>query len=510
MIRVQENNVKVAMFEYVQSSPGQTSETKSLESPQVLSLLPPFKGKSVLELGAGIGRFTGELAREAGQVLALDFIESVIKKNESTNGHFKNVKFMCADVTSPDLKISPESVDLIFSNWLLMYLSDKEVKNLAERMVKWLKVGGFIFFRESCFHQSGDSKRKNNPTHYREPRFYTKVFKECHMHDDSGNSFELSLISCKCIGAYICWVWKKVNSQDDKGFQRFLDNVQYKCSGILRYERVFGEGFVSTGGIDTTKEFVAKLELKPGQKVLDVGCGIGGGDLYMAENFDVEVIGIDLSINMVSFALERAIGRKCSVEFEVADCTKKEYPDNTFDVIYSRDTILHIQVSSLFLSLSLTDDFDKPALFKTFFKWLKPGGKVLISDYCKRSGPPSQEFREYIKQRGYDLHGVEEYGQILKDAGFDEVIAEDRTDQVQIELSLSLSLSLNVCTIWASEANFIKVLRRELDAVEKGKDAFIRDFSKEDYNEIVGGWKAKLIRSSSGEQSWGLFFAKKK
>lgn len=50
-----------------------------------------------------------------------------------------------------------------------------QVKNLAERMVKWLRVGGHIFFRESCFHQSGDCKRKYNPTHYREPRFYTKV-----------------------------------------------------------------------------------------------------------------------------------------------------------------------------------------------------------------------------------------------------------------------------------------------------------------------------------------------
>lgn len=47
---------------------------------QVLSMLPPYKGKHVLELGAGIGRFTGELAKDAGQVLALDFIESVIKK----------------------------------------------------------------------------------------------------------------------------------------------------------------------------------------------------------------------------------------------------------------------------------------------------------------------------------------------------------------------------------------------------------------------------------------------
>ncbi|CAI0380581.1 unnamed protein product [Linum tenue] len=466
------------------------SDLDKEERPEVLSLLPPYEGKSVLELGAGIGRFTGEIANKAGQVIALDFIDSVIKKNEDINGHFKNVKFMCADVTSPDLNFSEGSMDLIFSNWLLMYLSDAEVETLAERMVKWLKPGGFIFFRESCFHQSGDSKRKSNPTHYREPRFYTKVFMESHMHDDAGNPYELSFIGCKCIGAYvrnkknqnqvillrrsghfICWIWQKVQSQVDKGFQQFLDNVQYKSNGILRYERVFGQGFVSTGGLETTKEFVARLDLKPGQKVLDVGCGIGGGDFYMAETFDVEVVGIDLSINMISFALERAIGLKCAVEFEVADCTKKTYPDNSFDVIYSRDTILHIQ--------------DKPALFRSFFKWLKPGGKVLISDYCKSAGTASPEFAEYIKQRGYDLHDVKAYGQMLKDAGFQEVIAEDRTDQ------------------------FNQVLVRELDAIEKEKNAFSQDFSQKDYDDIVGGWKSKLVRSSAGEQRWGLFIAKK-
>lgn len=51
----------------------------------------------------------------------------MLLQNESVNGHYKNVKFMCADVTSPDLNITDGSIDLIFSNWLLMYLSDKEV-----------------------------------------------------------------------------------------------------------------------------------------------------------------------------------------------------------------------------------------------------------------------------------------------------------------------------------------------------------------------------------------------
>ncbi|KAI7749138.1 hypothetical protein M8C21_024364, partial [Ambrosia artemisiifolia] len=101
------------------------SELDKQERPEILSLLPPYEGKNVLELGAGIGRFTGELAKKAGKVTAIDFIESVVKKNESINGHHDNVEFMCADVTSADLNFPAESMDLIFSNWLLMYLSDK-------------------------------------------------------------------------------------------------------------------------------------------------------------------------------------------------------------------------------------------------------------------------------------------------------------------------------------------------------------------------------------------------
>lgn len=36
-------------------------------------------------------------------------------------------------------------------------------------------------------------------------------------------------------------------------FQKFLDQNQYTENGILRYEKIFGRGFVSTGGLETTK-----------------------------------------------------------------------------------------------------------------------------------------------------------------------------------------------------------------------------------------------------------------
>ena len=59
--------------------------------------------------------------------------------------------------------------------------------------VKQVKEGGTIFFRESCFRQSGDAKRSNNPTHYRNPRNYFAIFDSAEVGESQAN-----LQACCC------------------------------------------------------------------------------------------------------------------------------------------------------------------------------------------------------------------------------------------------------------------------------------------------------------------------
>jgi len=48
-----------------------------------------------------------------------------------------------------------DSYDLVFSNWLLMYLEDAEIEKLFANLLRWLRPNGYLFFHESCYHSSG-------------------------------------------------------------------------------------------------------------------------------------------------------------------------------------------------------------------------------------------------------------------------------------------------------------------------------------------------------------------
>jgi len=120
------------------------------EREEIIGFLPCFDNQNILELASGIGRFTGRLAEKATHVTSVDFAAHLIEKNRETHKQFSNITFELSNVM--DLSFQEKTFDLIFINWLFMYLSDEEVPLLLERMHKWLKKGGTLLFRESTHH----------------------------------------------------------------------------------------------------------------------------------------------------------------------------------------------------------------------------------------------------------------------------------------------------------------------------------------------------------------------
>ncbi|XP_064463569.1 uncharacterized protein LOC135374559 isoform X2 [Ornithodoros turicata] len=422
------------------------------ENSEILSFLPDITGKSVLELGAGIGRFTGKLAARAGHVTAVDFMASYVEHNRQRNGHMPNIEFHQADVVV--LELPAKRFDIVFSNWLCMYLNDQECKQLFEKILGWLKDDGQVFLRESCYKPSGDTKRSTNPTYYRSPAQYYDMIRASHLHEGD-TTFLFVMNKVANVRAYIkhknnpcqvCFLASKMGTNGPVSeyitFQEFLDKRQYTQNSVRLYEWIFGETFLSSGGLPTTQEIVQKMHIKDGDRILDVGCGIGGHDFYMAENYDVQILAVDLSVNMMSVALEHFSKRPHltkKIQFEVVDATQVEYEEGSFDIIYSRDTLLHIA--------------DKKSLFQKFHRWLSPGGKLVFTDYCRGDQEHSEEFKTYVADRGYNLLTVQQYNDLMDDTGFVNVRCENYSKR------------------------FLEVLVQELEKLSKEKEDFLNKFT---------------------------------
>ncbi len=124
------------------------SALNEAEQAEVLGLLPPLSGRRVLELGAGTGRYTRLFARQAESVLAVDLSPQSVRINRQRLAGFDNVVVEAGDVTELDL--GREQFDLVFINWLLLYLDDADVQQVIRQAARALRVGGTLFVHESC------------------------------------------------------------------------------------------------------------------------------------------------------------------------------------------------------------------------------------------------------------------------------------------------------------------------------------------------------------------------
>lgn len=113
-------------------------------------------------------------------------------------------------------------------------------------------------------------------------------------------------------------------------------------------------------------------------------------------------------------------------------------------------------------------------LFPCVQSWLKPGGQLLISDYCCGEKPWTPAFEAYVKQRGYVLYTPAQYGKVniptyvivcerttrthgefTSSVLFTNTICDQRTDTQSIAPSLSLWKTVKL-SVWFYFSKMVK------------------------------------------------------
>lgn len=170
------------------------------------------------------------------------------------------------------------------------------------------------------------------------------------------------------------------------------------------------ESSMSTAQARMTDRLIDLLHLQGGEYVLDVGCGTGHPAIRLAQRTDAKVLGVSISSSQVATATaaSHSAGLASQLEFARADAMSLPYPAGTFDAAWAVEMLLHVP--------------DRPTVLREICRTLKPGGRLVLTDYVELEPLTSQEWD--LLAQGFAFSSLlrpNAYGDVIAEAGLEAV-----------------------------------------------------------------------------------------
>lgn len=273
-------------------------------------------------------------------------------------------------------------------------------------------------------------------------------------------------MACGQTQSGICPTAKRVNMTHENEYH---DNM------ITLLQLVWGEGYMAPGGPGNVARMLRGIA-RPGDHILDIGCGIGGPALEMARSFGARVTGIDLEQPLVERATRAAakLGLSEQVSFRQVQVGPLDFPDGEFDLVVSAG--------------ALTQTSDKAAVFRECFRVLRPDGHISLYDWTKSEADISADMRYWFKMEGltYSLETLDAYAGHLADAGFVDIEVEDASDWYRQQVNREYQLMKG------------ELYPRMVDLLgQQSADHFVEN------------WRAMVVVCESGEMRQGYCRARR-
>ncbi|MDY6881961.1 MAG: methyltransferase domain-containing protein [Desulfatiglans sp.] len=222
---------------------------------------------------------------------------------------------------------------------------------------------------------------------------------------------------------------------------------------------------IHPGGLELTRHLVDRAGVGRDSILLDVACGKGASARFLSQTYGCDVVGIDKSSNMLRSSQSKAIENVNKMMFLQGEGQFLPFLNSIFDFILFECTF------SIFENKKNVSD--------EAFRVLKPGGKLIITDfYLKKNSPEGLANSIFPCAAGAVTE--KEYKEIFQKSGFSEFFFEDHSKELR---KIYLDILLN----FGSLENFCMLLSQEKSAFEElGPRPALFDYKNEDIKGKLG------------------------